>query len=450
MSFVTTIYMTCGLSDIEVVGNQSMKNGIKYLSESGNQIEVFTFFPEGFRNLQDPRLVFENNVRFHRLPRFLLSVMVAGKRLKDQINQFSVSKGDAKHLNPSDSIQYHEEYSALGHLIYLLFQFLVYLPYEFIRVIWFTLSHGKPDLLYGLNCQGAVVASLLGRILMRPVVTRFHGTNVSERTLASRRERLLLGDQIAGLKAPSRAVITTNDGTRGDIILKLLGRDPSIIRYWMNGVDTDDLIWPSDIHIEDLRRQLDLQGKRVLLLVSRLAVWKRIDRGIMCLRALHQHEDLRDVTLVVVGTGPERQTLETYAQQLEISDSVRFVGGVSHKDMGAYFLAADIFLSLYDRTNLGNPLLEAMYFGRAIVTLADGSTDHLVRDGRSAYLVSQAKIESELPERVYQLLTDSPLRLSFGQEARQAFREQVPTWERRMGWEHELIQQILQTPARTP
>ncbi len=439
--------MICGLSDIEDAGNQSMKNGIKYLSLAGYSLHVFTFLPRHFRNLQDPSTVFDNNVVFHRLPAFLIPLMDILRRLKTGLHQLPLLRVDTAHLTPSQAVDYHDEHGPLLRFLYILFLYLVYLPFECLRVTWVILNKGKPDLFYGLNCQGAVLAGLLGRLCGCPTITRFHGTDLTEAILKSKRLRLLLFDQVAGLKVKSDAVIMTNDGTRGDVILQRLGVAPTKIRYWMNGVDTDDLRWPAADVLDQARRSLNLQHQKVLLMVSRLVVWKRVERGIYCLHQLRKHPSVGEVVLIIIGDGPEQASLSTYAEMLGVSSSVKFLGRVSHKAISPYYLLADAFMSLYDRTNLGNPLLEAMYFGRPIVTIKDASTDHLLRDGENAFLISPLNIETELPARVELLLSDSDLRMRIGKRIQSTFHDKVHSWQQRMELEQDLIQQVLNPPS---
>jgi glycosyltransferase involved in cell wall biosynthesis len=294
-----------------------------------------------------------------------------------------------------------------------------------------------------LNCQGALAASVLGKIYGIPVVNRFHGTDVTEKNLQTLKDRMILLDQISGLKSGCNAVIMTNDGTKGDVILRALGIDRSRIRFWMNGIDRDDLHVPAASEVENLRSDLGLQGKRVLLMISRLAVWKRIDRGIYCLSEMRKLPGYDDLHLVIVGQGPERENLENYAKSLGVSSCVHFIGKVPHHSISAYYLLADVFLSLYDRSNLGNPLLEALFFGCPMVTISDGSADHLLEDGENAFLVSQSEIETELPRKVKMILDDTTLQAGFRRKATATFQDELVDWKERMLKEHEFIQEVI-------
>ena len=79
-----------------------------------------------------------------------------------------------------------------------------------------------------------------------------------------------------------------------------------------------------------------------------------------------------DVRCLLVGSGPERQSLESFAQQLGISKFTAFVGEVDHSMINSYYLAIDVFvvprvpdyaadwvtpLKPYEAMSLGRPLV---------------------------------------------------------------------------------------------
>jgi len=212
----------------------------------------------------------------------------------------------------------------------------------------------RPDCIYGYEIQGAPAASLLGRLFRCPSISRFQGTILFPH-LASRRWRLYYWDHVLALRAPTDLVIMTNDGTQGNIVLRRLGVPDERVRFWMNGVDapehdpgrgtpslSEDSLDGSD---PDLTAFKD-QGGRVLVTVSRLVSWKRVDRVI---RAMPRILQSRPTTmLVVVGDGATRTEYEALAASLGVSHRVRFVGAVAQTEVPKYLRQADVFVSLFD------------------------------------------------------------------------------------------------------
>jgi len=280
----------------------------------------------------------------------------------------------------------------------------------------------------------------MGKIFSKPVINRFQGTPVKPYHLKSLKHKLFLIHYILAMRAPCEAVIMANDGTRGDEILRLLGVEEDKIHFWMNGLDVVNMNLPVDFEPAALKDHLGIKDKKIILMVSKLKIWKRVDRGIQCLCDLiHQH-GVQDVVLIVVGDGPEKHKLQRMAESLKVIDSVRFVGALPHTEVGCYYHIADLFLSLYDLSNLGNPLIEAMYFGTPIITIKDGSTDELLKDRFNAFLVPKADLKDALPRTIKDILGNEALRTSVGKKAEQTFQAKCRTWEERMKLESELIE----------
>ena len=106
-----------------------------------------------------------------------------------------------------------------------------------------------------------------------------------------------------------------------------------------------------------------------ILFVGRLQARKRID---FLLRAC---AEIQNIKLVIVGDGPERQSLESLAR--EIYPSVEFVGEKHGDELKAYFEEADLFV--LPGTG-GLAVQEAMSHGLpVIVAQGDGTQDDLVR-----------------------------------------------------------------------
>ncbi len=437
-----TIFLISGLTDIETVGNQSFKNNIKYLSEFGYRVHAFTFMPEDYPNLQDPKAIFGDCVVFHRLPWPLSSLLNLGKRTKDVIGRRGGTP-EQSNVVPDKAVgTYLKEYNPLGRIFYLVFLFILYLPIELLRTLYFSLKC-KPNLIYGVNCQGTVVASLLGKLLGKPVITRYFGVCISESDVVKLSSRMFVLDEIAGLVANTTATVMTNDGTGGDKILKLLQVDERKINFWMNGFDAEHLRLPGNWDALGFKRDLGVENKKVIMMISRLATWKRVDRGINCVHKLVKEHGMKNIVLLIAGEGPARADLQTLAESLGVSDVVRFLGGVPHKELCKFLSISDVFLNLFDVSNLGNPLLEALYFNVPVVTIDDKSMAGLLENNVDALLVKIENLEEELPLQVKRILEEESLREAIRRNAKSTFEKKVLSWEERMRLEDKLIQDIL-------
>lgn len=152
-----------------------------------------------------------------------------------------------------------------------------------------------------------------------------------------------------------------------------------------------------------IRGLLKYKGKLVIS-VGRLVPWK----GFRAL--IHVHKKLRevnpDLSLLIVGTGPELASLERYAEELGVSDSVIFAGNVERAATLRYMRAADVFVLNTEYEGFSHVLLEASSVGVPIVTTRVGGNPELIDDNVNGYLVKPHDLDT-LTHRIGKLL-DSP------------------------------------------
>ena len=291
---------------------------------------------------------------------------------------------------------------------------------------------GCVDVVYGYEIFGIPVAKLLSLLWRLPMIARFQGSILRLVWMKRTFWQLRTWEYVIAYKlsALSDLVIMTNDGSQGDRLLRRMGVADHKVKFWMNGVEEQ---FARNLPQQIAKSQYGLHSRYILLCIARLMVLKRVDRTIRILPDLLK--DVPDTILVVVGDGPEREDLEQLAHRLGVTDHVRFKGAVSHDEIPNYLAAADLFLSFYDWSNVGNPLLEAMMAGKCIVTLNNGDTGQFIMDGDNGVLLEVEELP-RLPEVLRDLLVDEERRRRLGNNARKFAEEHFWTWEERM--EHEI------------
>ena len=305
--------------------------------------------------------------------------------------------------------------------------------YTFRSSAWPTVERlceaGDVDLVYGYEIYGTPVARRAADKFGLPMVARFQGTLMSERR-KMRAATLRFWKHVRGLSVPADLIVMTNDGTLGLDYLLSIGQPADKIRFWMNGVDRSILDAPR----RDVRAELGIAaGTPLLLTVSRLSFWKRVDRSLRLLAELAGRGS--DAHLVVVGAGPEESRLRELTVALGLAGRVTFAGGVSRSDLASYYDSADAVLSLYDSSNLGNPSIEAMLLGRPLVAYDVGGTTDLVVDGVNGILVRDPDDASALADTVGALLGDEARRHELGASAAAWATENLWSWDDRMAAE---------------
>ena len=126
-------------------------------------------------------------------------------------------------------------------------------------------------------------------------------------------------------------------------------------------IGVDPYPWLSD-EIKEIRAQYP--GKKIIFNMGRLVSYKGYHHLVQMMTLLGD-----DYVLIIGGTGPQREELETYAHKLGVDNRVTFLGFVSDKIKPAYFGACDVFcLSSTIKTEAyAIVLVEAMSLARPIV-----------------------------------------------------------------------------------
>lgn len=294
------------------------------------------------------------------------------------------------------------------------------------------------DIVYGYEIYGIPVAKLLSKIWKVPVISRFQGTILGVAWMKKKLWKLRAWNHVLALKIPTDFIIMTNDGTQGDIVLKQLGVSSKRLKFWMNGVDWEHF---KKIDSQEVAKKgLKIEAKYVLLTVSRLVSWKCVERSINAISGLVNN--FSNTQLIIVGNGPERKKLEQLRDKLGIRKNVRFEGVIPHTKVPEYLSTADIFLSFYDWSNVGNPLLEAMMGGKCIVTLNNGDTGQFIQNGYNGILLEYEDLPN-LSQVIKELLADEKRRHYLGTNARKFAEEHFWSWEERIKTEVALIASLL-------
>ncbi|MCD4738727.1 MAG: glycosyltransferase [Anaerolineae bacterium] len=167
--------------------------------------------------------------------------------------------------------------------------------------------------------------------------------------------------------------------------------------------------------------------------VARLDPVKRLD---VLLQATALMDD---VHTVIVGAGPERESLEALSERLGLADRVHFVGQQSN--VPEWLAALDIFALTSDWEGMSNAILEAMAAGLPIVATAVGGTPEVVVDGVTGLLVPPRDPDA-LTQAITRLLRDPDLRRKMGRAGRERVQQHFSV-ERMVQQTQSLYEQLL-------
>lgn len=221
-------------------------------------------------------------------------------------------------------------------------------------------------------------------------------------------------------------VFTICEGLRSDIAARGIAQEK--ITVIPNAVDVDSFA-PDGAPDEALKAQLGLSGCTVVGFIGSFYAYEGLDLLLDAFPLILFQ--LPDVRILLVGGGPQEETLKAQAKRLGIADKVIFAGRVPHADVQRYYDLIDVLA--YPRhsmrlTELVTPLkpLEAMAQGRLLVASDVGGHRELIRDGETGMLFHAGSATS-LAAAVVKLMAKSEYWPEIRASGRQ-FVEQERTW----------------------
>lgn len=151
---------------------------------------------------------------------------------------------------------------------------------------------------------------------------------------------------------------------------------------------------------------------RRALYVGRLDYEKHVH---VLIEAFSQLPPDLDVVLEIVGDGSERQSLETWASELGISNKVVFRGHITDAELPKAYDRATVFVmpSVAELQSIAT--LEAMASGRPVIAANAAALPHLVHDGENGYLFQPESSEDLAAKLEFLFKLPEPALRSLGQ-----------------------------------
>jgi glycosyltransferase involved in cell wall biosynthesis len=220
------------------------------------------------------------------------------------------------------------------------------------------------------------------------------------------------------------AIVTVSTALR-ELLVSDWAVKPEIVTVLRHAADAPPPTSPE--RLAQLRRQYELGERPVVIFIGARESWHGLDvllEALVAVRALYP-----ELTLLVVGDGPLRQRMEERAASLDLSASVRFIGGVAPEPLGQLLAVADVAVAPSPPRpfEFHSPeIAEYMAAGKAIVASRLGSVAEILTDGETALLVEPGS-RDELAQAIGRLLEAGDLRRRLGDNARHDA-EREHTW----------------------
>ncbi len=168
---------------------------------------------------------------------------------------------------------------------------------------------------------------------------------------------------------------------------------------------------------ENCRLEFGFDSHDILLIYSgRLGPEKNVDFLIRAFAGVAETVD--NVHLLIVGGGPEEETLKKLALETGSSDQVHFFGMVPYEQVPQFLAMSDIFVTASVTEVHPLSVVEAMATGLPALGVRSVGVGDTIEDGRTGFLASQN--QAAFAAKLTRLCLDRSLRQKLGQAAREA------------------------------
>lgn len=277
-------------------------------------------------------------------------------------------------------------------------QGVTYLPMKTMSVseLRRVIREQKPDLIHAHDMRAGFFSALCcGKI---PLVSHIHNNAYDARGLSPK----TVGYLLAGFRA-KHIFWVSQSSFDGYAFHKLFARKSSVL---YNVIDTDEIY--TKLSQDSNTYDYDL------IYVGRLTYQKNPQRLLRLCARLKQ--DKPDLKVAIVGTGELEEELKALSQELNLEDTVRFLGFQPNPIKMVACSKAIILTSRWE----GTPMcaLEAMALGTPVVsTPSDGMKD-LLTDGVSGYLTES---DEQMAVDLLKIFTQPEHRQLLAENARKKF-----------------------------
>lgn len=271
------------------------------------------------------------------------------------------------------------------------------------------------------------VALRIFKSLKVPYIIFSHGTDMV--LASSKRRKKKLAETIA---KNSLQVITNSQNLR----MRLLERFPVLVSktsVMYPCPDSDFLLPPPEDEIDTLKHIYALEGKQVILTVSRFAEGKGFPHLLRVMPEILKR--VPHLVWMIVGDGEaaKRNEILGEIQSRNLQNIVRFVGMVPHHELKKFYYLADLFVLLTHPDNgleegLGLVFLEAAATGRPVVAGRSGGVVEAVLSGKTGLILNVVEEPQTIVDSIVSLIHNKEVSKAFGQNGQNRMKSEF-NWE---------------------
>ncbi|MFW5977001.1 MAG: glycosyltransferase [Candidatus Nanoarchaeia archaeon] len=182
--------------------------------------------------------------------------------------------------------------------------------------------------------------------------------------------------------------------------------------------------------------------KKIFLGISRLVNIKKPEKLIYIAKEYKKLN--KNFKLIILGDGPERKKLEKIINKKKLETEVILKGKVDNEVVQNYLNQADLIISTYDVSNLGNPFLEAMNAEKPIFTFENNELKKIIKHKKNGFIYENKSSNYKvIAKDINKYLENNKFQEEMKKNIKKTKKEIIITWEERIKKEIKEVKKLL-------
>ncbi|MDO6809171.1 glycosyltransferase [Zobellia galactanivorans] len=211
------------------------------------------------------------------------------------------------------------------------------------------------------------LAGMVSKITGVPNVRRIYGTFLA-RELKLNKLKIFLRHPLEYLSfaLPAKAVVITNDGTKGNMVFAKIGHKKTPLHFLLNGINKD--LGPL-MSISNVTKNYKINFTPEICYIARIDKWKRQH---LLIDILAEAKSNGNIYYAIIA-GPVINEdyynfLKNKISENNLTESVVLIPGLTRQESLSIIKNSKLSVSFYDYSNLGNVFLESLSLGTPMFT----------------------------------------------------------------------------------
>lgn len=283
--------------------------------------------------------------------------------------------------------------------------------------IYKILKKEKFDIVHTHTSKAGIVGRIAAKLAGAPIVIHTpHGHIFHSYYGYIKTKIFYLLEKIAALFCDKIICLTPTE-KKEHIELKIAPRTK--FEVIPSGVDFDKFK-NIKVNKDEVKRELGIEKEKFVVgCVSRLANIKGVNYLISAMYDIIQKN--KNVILLLVGDGPEKENLEKLTSKLNIKNYVKFLG--LRYDIPPILSSFDIFVLPSLNEGMGKAIIEAQLMGLAVIGSYVGGIKDIIEEGKTG-MFCPPEDSKVLSEKILYLIENPHIARYIGEEAKKNVKDE--------------------------